>query len=431
MPSVAAWILVPILGLPGQAGDPYGPVSMGASVLDSGWSPYGNRQIAGFDSSFADKDEQAPLNAGTGFFPSGGRWWLESDFVMAWIRGAHTPPLLTAAPSGLPDNPLAAVGAPGTSVLSGGNLANDGMRPGLRLAAGYWFTEEQTLGIQGSFLMVGTQADTVSAGGTQVVTPFIVSRPFVAQETGLPSAAPVNFPGAYQGGAVVSPKAGYLYGADAEARLSLAHWDRPDAAEYPDRRFRIDGTLGYQFLHYSDGVGVAQSTVVLPPLAVFGIDAIRSMERFTASNMFNGGSAGLAADWWAGRWHLVTAAKIGLGGLSRQASIAGESVVTVQGTPFNVPGAVLARTSNIGSYRSCSLAWVPQADFKVDYRLTERMILSLGYTVLVLPQVWRAGEQIDPVSLLDQDIVGTHPRFPDNRSTLWMQGITLGMRMDF
>jgi hypothetical protein len=85
----------------------------------------------------------------------------------------------------------------------------------------------------------------------------------------------------------------------------------------------------------------------------------------------------------------------------------------------------------MGEYWACSLAWVPQADFKVDYRLTERIILSAGYTVLVLPEVWRAAEQIDPVVGLSQTGAATKPVFQDNRSTLWMQGITLGMRLDF
>ena len=431
MPSLAAWVFLSVVGLPGQTADGFGPISMGSSVFDSGWNAYGVRPVAGFATDAPSKDEQAPAGNGPAWFPGGGCWWIESEFVMAWMRGANAPPLLTAAPFGQPNNSLAAVGAPGTVVLAGGAMANDGMRPGLRIGTGYWFNDEQTLGVQGSFLMVGTQADTVAAGGTTANSPLIISRPFVDQTSGGQSGAPVNYPGALQGGAVVSAKAGYLYGANAEARASLFRWIGPEGTKSPDRSFRLDGTLGYQFVHFADGVGITQSSIVSPAASFFGVEALRSVERFTASNMYNGGAAGLSADWWSGRWHLVTAGKIGLGGLYRQASVTGDTVITVAGSPVNVPGAVLARPTNMGEYWSCSLAWVPQADFKVDYRLTERIILSAGYTVLVLPEVWRAAEQIDPVVGLSQTGAGTKPVFQDNRSTLWMQGITLGMRLDF
>lgn len=431
MNSAAAWILFPIIGLAGQAADGFGPVSMGSSVFESEWNAFGIKPVAGFGTHVADHGEQVPLGKAPGFFPGGGRGWLEAEFVMAWIRGANTPPLLTAAAPGQLNNTLAAVGAPGTMVLAGGNLTNDGMRPGLRIGTGYWFNDEQTFGVQGSFLMVGTQADVVSAGGTNANTGLIISRPFVDQGSGTQAGAPLNYPGALQGGAVVSSKGGYLYGADATARANVFRRFGPEGSESPDRSFRVDGTLGYQFVHYSDGVGIMQSTNVLPSASFFGVDALRSVERFTASNMYNGGAAGLAADWWSGRWHLVAAGKIGIGGLYRQASITGDTVLTVRGTPVNVPGAVLARPTNIAEYWSCSLAWVPQADFKVDYRVTERIILSAGYTVLVLPEVWRAAEQIDPVVGLAQSGTANRPVFQDNKTTLWMQGITLGLRLDF
>jgi len=431
MPSLAAWVFFPLLGLAGQATDDFGPVSMGSSVFESGWNAYGTRPVAGFATDAPAKSEQAPLANGPAWFPGGGRWWMESEFVLAWIGGANSPPLLTAAAFGQPNNSLAAVGAPGTMVLAGGAMANDGMRPGLRIGTGYWFNDEQTVGVQGSFLMVGTQADTVSAGGTTANSPLIISRPYVDQASGSQSGAPLNYPGALQGGAVVSSKGGYLYGADAAARANLFRWFGPEGSASPDRSFRLDGTLGYQFVHYSDGVGITQSSNVLPAASFFGVDALRSVERFTASNLYNGGAAGLSADWWSGRWHLVTAGKIGLGGLYRQASITGDTVITVRGSQVNVPGAVLARPTNMAEYWACSLAWVPQADFKVDYRVTERIILSAGYTVLVLPEVWRAAEQIDTVVGLSQTGAATRPVFQDNRSTLWMQGITLGLRLDF
>lgn len=431
MPYLATWVFFPLLGLAGQVTDDFGPVSMGTSVFDSGWNTYGTKPVAGFATDAPAKIDQAPLASGPAWFPGGGRWWMESEFVMAWIRGADAPPLLTAGPFGQANNPQAAVGAPGTTILAGGNLVNDGMRPGLRLGTGYWFNDEHTIGVQGSFLMIGTRAETVSAGGTTTDTPLIISQPFVVQANGNQSGAPINFPGVLRGGSVVSSKGGYLYGASADARANLSNWFGPEGSATPDRSFRVDGTLGYQFIHYSDGVGIMDSSVVLPGGAFFGADALRSMESFTASNMYNGGAAGLSADWWSGRWHLVTAGKIGFGGLYRQAGITGETVITSRGTQVNVPGAVLARPTNIGEYWACSLAWVPQADFKVDYRVTERIILSAGYTVLVLPEVWRAAEQIDPVLGLGQSAATSRPVFQDHRSTLWMQGITLGLRLDF
>ncbi|MBU6294097.1 MAG: BBP7 family outer membrane beta-barrel protein [Planctomycetes bacterium] len=430
VPCLFLMALGPVGQSAGESSGGFAPVAMPSSIFGSDWNAYGTKPVSGFTKGLSTETVQSPPNPGSDRFPGSGAWWIESDFVFAWIRGAKTPPLLAAVSAGDPANPLAIPGLPGTVILAGGDLSNDGMRPGLRIGTGCWLNEERTIGLQGSFLMVGSGAQTVTAGGNPSNTPFVLSRPVVDVATGASAAIPVNFPGLVQGGAVVSAKAGYLYGADAVARLNLFQRLGPDGSEAPDRSFRLDGTMGYQFLHYSDGIGIRQSLTptggILP-----GIQSISSYEQFNASNMFNGGTAGLTAEWWTGRWHLQAAGRIGLGGLSRQASVSGESAVTLAGNTVNVPGALLAQPSNTGGYRSCSLAWLPQADFKVDYRLTERVILSAGYTMLVLPEVWRAAEQIDPVVNLAQTGGIPRPVFPDTRSALWMQGITLGARLDF
>ena len=97
-------------------------------------------------------------------------------------------------------------------------------------------------------------------------------------------------------------------------------------------------------------------------------------------------------------------------------------------------GGLLALLTNIGTYRSSSFALIPEFEFRAGYNITPRLRAFAGYTLIVWPNVARAGEQIDPVvnpAFLPPPIPGAggplRPAFPNRLSTLWVQGLSLGL----
>src|SRR5262245_27258846 len=63
---------------------------------------------------------------------SPGCLWAEAEYLLWWMKGAALPPLVTASPAGTPSTQAGVLGAPGTTVLFGGNSVNDEVRSGMR-----------------------------------------------------------------------------------------------------------------------------------------------------------------------------------------------------------------------------------------------------------------------------------------------------------
>jgi len=81
---------------------------------------------------------------------------------------------------------------------------------------------------------------------------------------------------------------------------------------------------------------------------------------------------------------------------------------------------------------------VPELDVHVGYLVRPNLRLLAGYSLLFIPQVLRAGEQIDPVintQLLPPNVSPVtgpqRPAFPNRDSDLWVQGVNLGVEWRF
>ncbi|HEY7428839.1 MAG TPA: BBP7 family outer membrane beta-barrel protein, partial [Gemmataceae bacterium] len=80
------------------------------------------------------------------------RFWLSADYLLWWTKGENIPPLVT---TGSPSDAVpGALGQPGTQILFGGD-SNSQLHSGARFRGGYWFTRDQTFGIDGTFFFLG------------------------------------------------------------------------------------------------------------------------------------------------------------------------------------------------------------------------------------------------------------------------------------
>lgn len=390
------------------------------------------------------KSADTPSNQDLGGMPceiaccpcgSKGNYWVNADYLMWWIRGSNLPPLLTFSPEGASRENAGVLGSPGTQIIGGNTIANDSMRSGFRIGAGTWLNESHSWGVQTSFFMVGSQNDSVSGGSNTGTN--IVSRPFFNVITGMQDAQLVSFPGVLNGTATIAANGGNFYGVDAMLRRNIfCNANGCSGAEAGC--FRLDVIGGYQFFQYSDGVGVTENLFPQGNQVVVGTKIVVN-DTFNASNVYNGAFIGLMGEIQRGRWWLQSQARIGMGGLSREVTINGQTTISVPGqTTEVIPSGVFAGSSNIGSYNSCSLVAVPQVDFRVGYEIRQRLYFFAGYTFLLLPDVARGGEQID-LGINPNLIPGSgssnigpqRPAFSGRTSDLWAQGISLGLQYDF
>ena len=192
---------------------------------------------------------------------------------------------------------------------------------------------------------------------------------------------------------------------------------------------------------------------------------------FQTHNRFWGGQLGARGEYGWGRFSISVDGQVALGTMEQSVSIDGFSVGQINAlnaatTPFllagiplvgnyappgaivstpisNVgtvvaPGGVYAQPTNMGHYTRSAFAVVPEGIVKLNYRFTDRLTGSVGYTFLWMSTVARPGEQVNPVvnpGLLQfpQNPAGVaQPAlFGIQTSSYWVQGMTMGVELKF
>src|SRR5690606_8692066 len=112
---------------------------------------------------------------------------------------------------------------------------------------------------------------------------------------------------------------------------------------------------------------------------------------------------------------------------------AGSTGISVPGSPpANINGGLLT-AGRTGHYSDCVFALVPEVRLGVGYQLTDCARVTLGYNLMWWTNVARAGDQIDlnvNPRLLPP---ATAPAVPIaiKDSTLWIQGVSVGLAFDY
>ena len=356
---------------------------------------------------------------------SPGRFWVDGEVLLWWMKSANLPPLVTASPPGTPLGEVGVPGAPGTSVLFGGSPVDGDLRVGGRVTAGLWLDCDRTWGVEGYFFQVGTQAQGFRGG-----LPSLLGRPFINTATGLPDAELVSFPGFLDGTVQASASSGSLVGAGALGRANLCcgGW------------YHLDALAGYRYLSLSDRVRIDEnltSTDLAQTVAPLGTNIILT-DSFRTSNQFHGGDLGLAGEICWNAWTLSGSGRVALGSTHERADINGATTITVPGSPPEIhPGGLLALSSNSGSHTRNVFAVVPEARVQLAYEVGPHMRVHAGYTFLYWSRLIRAGDQIDLVvnpALLPPHAPGAspaRPAFTFQGTGIWAQGIDLGVEFRF
>lgn len=354
-----------------------------------------------------------------------GRVWMRGEAILWWLSGANVPPLVTEDVTGATPGVL---GAPGTVVRFGGRDIFENPRIGARFTAGMWLDRDQTCGIEANFFFLAQSGNNFTLGSTDGSR--AIGRPFLNVQTGLQDAQLVSFANGIiplAGSVAVTPRSDF-FGGELNYRHNLCF----------DCRRRWDFLIGYRALQLNESIDIQENLLPLGPLVVPG-SSIFVHDRFATENQFHGLNLGLAREIRSGMWSFDVYGKVALGNLHSVVNIDGSTRLAIPGAgAANLRGGLLALPTNIGRYEDNRFVAIPELGVNVGVQVSQHVRLLGGYTLLVVPDVARAGEQIDlrvnpsfiqGGAIAPTGIPAPFPLF--NRSDLWAQGLNLGLEVKY
>lgn len=353
-------------------------------------------------------------------------FWFTAEYLLWNVSADAVSPLLTTGTAVNAITGVAPLGDPNTVVLAGNNVLPGTIRSGARFTLGGWCPWWEQWGGEVSYMFLG-QANrnflTASAGNP------LFARPFVNSLNGLQSGFPIASPvGATVAPFAVNPYAPLGSSATFQTTASSYFW----GVEANVRRkllcgpgFWADALLGYRHLQLDEALGVF--TTLRPT----GGAPLLFQDQFNTRNAFNGIQIGIDGQFyfWS-RWSIGGFAKLAVGNINEQLSIAGTT--NVQQPPA---GGFLALQSNIGNTNQNRFGIVPELGAKLGWNLTDHLQFFVGYDAIFINEVLRVGQQVDaqinPNLLPGLNRQGqggaNRPAVLFQRSNFWAQGVNFGV----
>ncbi len=361
--------------------------------------------------------------------PEAWRFWARAEYLMWWVRDDRAAvPLAVTGPAA----------APASAPLLGPNL-DYRLNSGGKLFLGSWLDDAATFGIEASGFCLEThtiheKADSDRTGGAP-----LIARPFYNTLAGQGGAAIVTAPADVVGGRYVGGLNLFgdsrTWGAEANARVnalagSMGRWDV---------------IAGLRYLGQKDEFRTDQASTVLAPGTVGfagrrapAPDIVSQRDFLITNNSFYGGQLGVSGRFETGPWVADVAAKVGLGETIEHLSPVGYTLLTnPAGVTLYQPGGLYVPPSSAALARN-RVALISEVNLRVGYRITERLLASVGYTFLYWGDVIRPAGQVNPA--IDPRTVPTSLSFNPAvaasplslRSTeFWAQGLTFGLEFRY
>jgi hypothetical protein len=380
------------------------------------------------------------------------RWYVSAEYLLWWLKGDRTPPLVSAGDPNAAGAMASVIGQPTTRILYGGRDEGTGANSGIRLYAGWWFCDDHLWGIEaGGFALSGdNRFNRFSTGMPALGRPIIDQTPVVPAFNGvgiipianpffgnpaveLVAITPVGGNGGTAGSVSVDRKS-TLWGADLNLRRNLLC----GPCGYVDlffgyRMLGLDESLsvnealvvtGNRF--FRDTTGALTTIVSVPAGTMLAVQ-----DRFATTNRFYGGQIGVAAERDWGCWSLQGKLGLGLGSTQQTVEITGVSTSGMGGL-LALPG------TNIGHYSRNRFSVVPELGLNLGYQFTQHLRGFVGYNFLYWNEVARPGEQIDlnvnrtyqPGSPFPR-MGAAVPAFAFHSTDFWAQGVTFGLELRY
>jgi hypothetical protein len=349
-------------------------------------------------------------------------WRVRTDYLLLWTNGNQLPPLVTTSPIGTPRAEAGVLGTPGAGILFGGEAIDTGARSGGRISVSRWFEEADDTCVEFTGFYVGDDGpsgDFVRASGGSP----ILSRPFLNVDSNQEDAELVSFPNVISGRVAVATYSD-LYSGAASIRHNLGRG--------PLGNLHVLG--GYRYFKLREDLAVRENLTNIDPGGLIPQGTTTDLiDRFSTRTDFHGGEFGLVAEFFSPMVTVELVTKVALGSVFRKATISGETTVIVPGNaPTTTPGGLLALPTNIGSHAESGFGVLPELGLNTAIAITPNLSFVCGYTLIILNDVLRTGDQIDRVINTSQiggdPLVGQpRPAFDFQASHLVLQGLSLGI----
>jgi len=347
-------------------------------------------------------------------------YYIEGEYLLWWVQGEDTPPLVTTSTPGTPRLQAGVLGQPNTSILFGGEELNSDGRSGARLVLGRQITSCAKL--EGEWFQLGEETSEFQQ--TSTGNP-ILARPFLNVTTGLQDAFLVAYPAVREGTISASATSRFM----GAGITMIEEWNGCcDTAGA-----KLSFACGLRYLRLEEGISVSDAFTSIDPVGPVPVGTqFSTSDAFDTTNDFFGVNLGVRGQWQRNCWNLTLAGNLGIGQTIRHVNINGaSSTTTPAGATTNFEGGLLALPTNIGDYRNTELGFVPQIQLKLAYELTCNVRIIFGYDAMWWSSVARPGDQIDTTVNTSQAsggaLVGTAaPVFNFNESVLWVQGVSIG-----
>lgn len=304
---------------------------------------------------------------------------------------------------------------------------------GARFTVGTWFRNNPEWGFEWSAFVTEARTDKFTVGvGDQVL-----ARPFIDATTDLPASFIIASPGFARGG-VSATVLSQLWGMEWNFQRKL----------WTDGTKSFNFLIGFRYMDLRESLAVQSQSFFDPGVTTFfyGLNLspfrIDVEDAFDTRNQYFMPQFGLQGEWRYRRWVFNWAAKLGLGDVRETSDITGVSrMVLNQGeAPNEVPGGLLALSSNMGRSHDDKFVVMPEGKIQVGYRMWKNVDLGMGYSIIYFSRAIRPSDQIDPTlnpvyiptsTTYGFPIPPIRPRLIFNQSDFWVQGVNFSLSIHY
>jgi hypothetical protein len=356
------------------------------------------------------------------------------------------PALVTTSDPGTPTSRAGVLGLPTTDILYGQGDILTSSRSGFRIRFGAFLDPCRRLGWEIEYFGLGEEGEMFEAssngnGSPILARPFFNMNPRVGGDGAL-SPPPredseiVAYPGVLSGVVTVDSRTS-VDSAAGRFRWNfcckkLSCGSACVGCGHPQGFSRVDITAGYRYFELDDSLRISED---LTSLQAVNPGRFQLFDQFTSENQFNGGELGFL---WEGGWRNLTlelASRVALGNVHQRVTIAGGTTISPLTQPQqSYDGGLLAQRTNIGEYSNDDFGMFNELGLTLGLYLTPRLRATVGYTLIYLSPVVRAGEQIDldvnPDLLAPemQPFTGPErPQFAFQETDFWANGVNVGL----
>lgn len=341
--------------------------------------------------------------------------WATVEALLWFVEDRETAPLAIEfddAVLNLPEAPISSL-----------DSFDSGLAAGFRADAGFWLGDN--VGVGGRFTQVfdgsesGQFTPTSADNGTGI--PFFSLLGGATGPDILLANTTTDANGQISTGTIDFEEEIDFWMAEAYGRIRLSK----------AKHYSIDLLGGYTHLELDNQLGITLDRV-LTDTSVVPVPGTTQQfnEQFDTENVFDGGQIGFETVITHGRWMVRSLTKVHLGNMRQSVSLQSSGVETQPGFgPTAQAGGLFSAAGTTTAERDV-FAFIPEANFKLGYRVTDRAYFTAGYSFIYVDNIALAGGSI-PTALTPGFAGGPALTPAINDDSLYIHGLDLGVVLDF